>query len=205
MSHVPRGSPVHSRRTFPGCCGNPPTQHPPTTHHLPGCFWEVPRVFGSSFGVLESSRDVWRSSGCFKEVPNVFADGVLEVLDRIHTSRHVTFPVHIPYAFRSLSYRFSSPGFELHFAKNSHVTTRHVLLLEVLVSTHVTFLLHLVCFSKFELQNTSAYVFRSFSEFCEGVQRPHPPTPTTHHPPPTRVTHPPPTTYPGALERCRKF
>jgi hypothetical protein len=42
----PRGSPTHSRRTFPGWCGNPPTHpppttypgHPPTTHHLPGCF-----------------------------------------------------------------------------------------------------------------------------------------------------------------------
>ena len=39
--------------------------HPPTTHHLPGCFWEVPRVFGSS-------RDVRGSSGCFWEVPGVF-------------------------------------------------------------------------------------------------------------------------------------
>ena len=167
-----------------------PTHPPPTTHHLPGCFWEVPRVFGSSFGVLESSRDVWRSSGCFWEVPgvfgkfrmflgsfrDVFADGVLEVLDRIHTSRHVTFPVHIPYAFRSLSYRFSSPGFELHFAKNSHVTTRHIsgtpYASRSLLPTHVTFPLHLICFLKFELQNTSTYVSRSFSKFCEGVREP---------------------------------
>ena len=74
VSYVPRGSPVHSRRTFPGCCGNPPTQHPPTTHHLPGCFWEVPRVFGSSTGVLGNSRDVRGSSGCFWEVPRVFLE-----------------------------------------------------------------------------------------------------------------------------------
>ena len=53
---------------------------------------------------------VWTQGGC----------GCLGSV-RIHTSRH-----DIPYAFRSLSYRFSSPGFELHFAKNSHVTTRHV-------------------------------------------------------------------------------
>jgi hypothetical protein len=32
----------------------------------------VPWMFGSSFGVLESSRDVWGSSGCFWEVPGVF-------------------------------------------------------------------------------------------------------------------------------------
>jgi hypothetical protein len=53
-----------ARRTFPGCCANPPT-HPPPTHHLPGCFWEVPRVFGSSPGVLGSSRDVRGCYGCF--------------------------------------------------------------------------------------------------------------------------------------------
>ena len=46
--------------------------HPPTTHHLPGCFWEVPRVFGGSTGVLGSSRDVRGRSGCFWEVPGVF-------------------------------------------------------------------------------------------------------------------------------------
>ena len=65
-----------ARRTFPGCCGNPPTHpHPPTTHHLPGCFWEVPRVFGGSTGVLGRSRTFrvfLGSSGCVWEVPGMF-------------------------------------------------------------------------------------------------------------------------------------
>ena len=55
-----------------GVVGTHPSTHPPTTHHLPGCFWAVPRVFGSSTGVLGSSRDVRGCSGCVWEVPGVF-------------------------------------------------------------------------------------------------------------------------------------
>jgi hypothetical protein len=68
MCHVAvRSTPVGPS---PGVVGT----HAPTTHHLPGCFWEVPRVFGSSTGVLGSSRDVRGRSGCFWEVPRVFLE-----------------------------------------------------------------------------------------------------------------------------------
>ena len=68
-----------ARRTFPGCCGNPPV-HPPAHHQPPtrvflgsspgvrkfhGTFGEVPGVFGNFRVFLESS-------GCFWEVPGVF-------------------------------------------------------------------------------------------------------------------------------------
>ena len=97
VSYVPRGSPVHSRRTFHGCCGNPPTRPPATTHpgvfgkfpgysevprvfrKVPGTFGEVPGVFGKFQVFLESSRvflgsspGVLGSSGTFSEVPGCF-------------------------------------------------------------------------------------------------------------------------------------
>ena len=90
LTRVPRGSSTHSRRTFPGCCGNPPIHPPPTTYpgvfgKFPGCsevprvFWEVPGTLGEVPGVfgkcrvfLGSSPGVLGSSGTFSEVPGCF-------------------------------------------------------------------------------------------------------------------------------------
>ena len=79
--------------------------HPPTTHHLPGCFWEVPGVFGKFRVFLGSSGCFWEvprvcleSSGCFWEVPRVFWEvparfrkfpGVLEGCRVLGPKKHV--------------------------------------------------------------------------------------------------------------------
>jgi hypothetical protein len=106
---MPRGSPTHSRRTFPVCCGNPPTHPPPTTHlglfgKFPGCtevprvFWEVPGTFGEVPGVFGKFRVYLESSGCFWEVPRVFREvparfwkfpGVLESCRVLRPKKHV--------------------------------------------------------------------------------------------------------------------
>ena len=43
--------------------------HPPTTHHPPGCFWEVPGVFGKFRVFWGRSPGVRKFPGCFGKFP----------------------------------------------------------------------------------------------------------------------------------------
>ena len=68
-----------ARRTFPGCCGNPPVHppahHPPPTRVFLGSSPGV-RKFHGCFGKFPGRSGKFRvflgTSGCFRKVPGVF-------------------------------------------------------------------------------------------------------------------------------------